>query len=544
MIPDADTCYRAVAGRDPRFDGWFFTAVTSTGIYCRPSCPARTPGRDRVRFFPSAASAQRHGYRACKRCRPDACPGSPDWNIRADVAGRALRLIGDGVVDRDGVTGLSSRLGYSPRQLHRTLLAEVGAGPLALARSRRAQTARVLLETTDLPVTDVAFAAGFASVRQFNDTIREVFCANPSELRAARTPGASGPAGVIALRLPFRPPMDVAFTLRWLGWHAVPGLESFADSDGDSDTQTRTDTRSGTDSQTDTQTDSDAHGDGHGRADAGIDGAVSGSDSQPGYRRTLDLPHAPGRVRLTVGGPSWVAASLELDDQRDLGAAVSRIRRLLDLDADPQSIDTDLAADPRLRPLVLARPGLRSPGDVSGFETIIRTVIGQQISLAGACTVIGRVVDRFGRRLPRAAVEHPGPDRLFPGPDTLAAANPEELPMPRARGRAVVAVARAFADGRVSLHPGADRAATRAALLELPGVGPWTADYVAMRSLSDPDVLLATDLATRRIAARLDIDLAAAAGGWSPWCSYVTHHLWALALTERKDPVPPRPTQP
>lgn len=493
MIPDADTCYRAVAGRDPRFDGWFFTAVTSTGIYCRPSCPARTPGRDRVRFFPSAASAQRHGFRACKRCRPDACPGSPDWNIRADVAGRALRLIGDGVVDRDGVAGLSSRLGYSTRQLHRTLLAEVGAGPLALARSRRAQTARVLLETTDLPVTEVAFAAGFASVRQFNDTIREVFCANPSGLRAARTPGAAGSAGVIELRLPFRPPMDVAFTLRWLGWQAVPGLEDFTDSE---------------------------------------------NEMTAGYRRTLDLPHAPGRVRLSVGGPTWVAASLTLGDQRDLGAAVARIRRLLDLDADPLSVDPDLAVDPRLRPLVLARPGLRSPGDVSGFETMIRTVIGQQISLTGARTVIGRVVDRFGGRLPGTPGADTGPDRLFPGPDTLAAANPEELPMPRARGRAVVAVAQAFVAGRISLHPGVDRAATRAALLQLPGVGPWTADYVAMRSLSDPDVLLATDLATRRIADRMGLDLTVAGHEWSPWRSYVTHHLWAVALTDRPAPTP------
>ena len=518
MIPDADTCYRAVAGRDPRFDGWFFTAVTSTGIYCRPSCPARTPGRDRVRFFPSAASAQRHGFRACKRCRPDACPGSPDWNIRADVAGRALRLIGDGVVDRDGVAGLSSRLGYSTRQLHRTLLAEVGAGPLALARSRRAQTARVLLETTDLPVTEVAFAAGFASVRQFNDTIREVFCTNPSGLRAGRTPGASGPAGVIELRLPFRPPMDVAFTLRWLGWHTVAGLESFADTDTDTDTGAGAGAGTG--------------------AGAGADGGDRAMGTPTGYRRTLDLPHAPGRVRLSVGGPTWVAASLTLGDQRDLGAAVARIRRLLDLDADPLSIDSDLAVDPRLRPLVLARPGLRSPGDVSGFETMIRTVIGQQISLTGARTVIGRVVDQFGGRLPGTPGADTGPDRLFPGPDTLAAANPEELPMPRARGRAVVAVAQAFVAGRISLHPGVDRAATRAALLQLPGVGPWTADYVAMRSLSDPDVLLATDLATRRIADRMGLDLTVAGHEWSPWRSYVTHHLWAVALTDRPAPTP------
>ena len=197
ILPEFDVCYRAVQGRDSRFDGWFFTAVRTTGIYCRPSCPAITPKPGNVSFHPSAAAAQRAGYRACKRCRPDASPGSPEWNMRGDLVGRALRLIGDGVIDRDGVPGLARRLGYSERQLHRALTAEVGAGPLALARSQRAQTARVLLETTDLPVTDVAFAAGFASVRQYNDTIQEVFACAPSALRAARRRGKAPEPGVI-----------------------------------------------------------------------------------------------------------------------------------------------------------------------------------------------------------------------------------------------------------------------------------------------------------------------------------------------------------
>ena len=189
ILPDADTCYRAVSSRDPRFDGWFFTAVRTTGIYCRPSCPALTPRRRNVNFYPSAAAAQRAGYRACKRCRPDASPGSPEWDVRGDLAGRALRLIADGIVDREGVPGLARQLGYSERQLNRTLLAEVGAGPLSLARAQRAQTARVLLETTDLPSADVAFAAGFASVRQFNDTVREVFATTPTGLRSRSRPG-------------------------------------------------------------------------------------------------------------------------------------------------------------------------------------------------------------------------------------------------------------------------------------------------------------------------------------------------------------------
>jgi AraC family transcriptional regulator, regulatory protein of adaptative response / DNA-3-methyladenine glycosylase II len=319
-LPDADTCYRAVASRDPRFDGWFFTAVTSTGIYCRPSCPALTPRRSNVRFFPSAAGAQRNGFRACKRCRPDASPGSPDWDVRADLAGRALRLISDGVVDRDGVPGLARRLGYSERQLNRTLLAEVGAGPLALARAGRAQTARILLETTTMPATDVAFAAGFASVRQFNDTVREVFATTPSALRSGAGPVGAGPVGAAAggavgeidLRLAYREPMDPERILRWLGWHAIAGVETYAATDG-----------------------------------MGV------------FTRTLRLPHAPGRVSLSAGGPGWVRARLRLEDQRDLTAAVARVRRLLDLDADPQAVDSALGRDAEVAPLVTARPGLR-----------------------------------------------------------------------------------------------------------------------------------------------------------------------------------------
>jgi AraC family transcriptional regulator of adaptative response / DNA-3-methyladenine glycosylase II len=484
-IPDSDTCYRAVAGRDARFDGWFYTAVTSTGIYCRPSCPALTPRRENVRFYPSAAGAQRGGFRACKRCRPDASPGSPDWNLRADLTGRALRLIADGVVDRDGVPGLARQLGYSERQLNRTLLAEVGAGPLALARSHRAQTARTLLETTDLAAADVAFAAGFASVRQFNDTVREVFADSPSGLRARGRRHTPSTPGVIDLRLPFRPPMDVEFTLRWLGWHAVPGLELFTDG------------------------------------------------AKPTYARTLDLPHAPGRVFLTIGGPSWVKARLELNDQRDLTAAVARVRRLTDLDADPVAVDSALSADPGFAALVGQRPGLRSPGAVDGPETAIRTVIGQQVSLAGARAVIGRVVARLGTR-----VYDDEPGMVFPSVHTLAAHDPAELPMPRARGRAVVTLARALADGTVVLDPGVDRAQASAALRALIGIGPWTAGYVAMRALGDPDILLVGDLAARRIADRLGIDLNGHPDllrHLSPWRSYATHHLWAVALTDKAD---------
>ncbi len=469
LIPDDETCYRAVQSRDPRFDGWFFTAVRTTGIYCRPSCPAITPQRRNVSFHPSAAAAQRAGYRACKRCRPDASPGSPEWNIRGDLAGRALRLIADGTIDRDGVPGLASRLGYSERQLHRTLTAEVGAGPLALARAQRAQTARVLLETTDLPVTEVAFAAGFASVRQFNDTVREVFAVPPSALRAARR-GAVPEPGVVVLRLPYRAPMSVSAVLDFLGAHAVPGLETYAD---------------------------------------GV------------FTRTVDAPGGPALIALEPGDGA-VVCRVRLTETRDLVSVVARVRRLLDLDADPVAVDAALERDPHLAPLVRKRPGVRAPGTVDGVETAIRTVVGQQISLRGARTVLGRIVADHGR------VAFDGePWRIFPSAEALAAIDPATLPMPRARGRSVHALSTAFAAGDLTLDPGVDRPATRSALLALPGIGPWTADYLLMRAAADPDVLLASDLVVKRAAADLGVELAGGRPEWAPWRTYATYHLWS-----------------
>src|SRR5690242_1338023 len=281
-ILDAERCYRAVASRDARFDGWFFTAVRTTGIYCRPSCPARTPHSRNVTFFATAAGAQAAGFRACLRCRPDAAPGSPEWDIRTDVVARAMRLIADGVVDRSGIPGLASRLGYTERHLHRMLTAEVGAGPLALARAQRAQTARVLIETTDLGLSHVAFAAGFGSVRQFNDTVREVFGVAPSALRGARRErDASTAAGCVSLRLPYREPFAAEEVFAFLALRAVPGVE-----------------------------------------DAGRDH----------YRRALRLPHGAGLVELRPG-PGYVTCDVTLDDFRDLTTAGQRCRRLLDLDA-------------------------------------------------------------------------------------------------------------------------------------------------------------------------------------------------------------------
>ncbi|MBB5824408.1 AlkA N-terminal domain-containing protein [Micromonospora carbonacea] len=474
MELEFERCYRAVDSRDQRFDGWFYTGVTSTGIYCRPSCPATTPKRRNVRFFPSAAAAQSAGLRACRRCRPDAAPGSPEWDVRADVVGRAMRLIADGVVDRDGVPGLATRLGYTERHLHRMLRAELGAGPLALARAQRAQTARILIETTGLGMAEIAFAAGFGSVRQFNDTVREVYALAPSQLRAARggrpTPGG---AGTITLRLAYRPPLHAAALLDFLALRALPGVEEVRD---------------GT------------------------------------YHRGLRLPHGAAEVALTPAD-GHVSATLRLADLRDLAPAVARCRRLFDLDADPVAVDGTLAADPALAPAVAAEPGVRLPRAVDGLEILVRAVATQQVSVASARTTLTRL-------LPPATAD--GGLRGFPDAEELLAAADGAFRMPAARRETIRAAARAVADGTLDLDPGGDREEAVRRLLAIPGIGAWTAGYVAMRALGDPDVGLTTDLAVRRGAAALGLPddpstLDAYAGRWRPWRSYAVIRLWRAA---------------
>ncbi|HET8561500.1 MAG TPA: AlkA N-terminal domain-containing protein [Marmoricola sp.] len=479
MQLDEDLCYRAVKGRDRRFDGVFYIAVRTTGIYCRPSCPAVTPKRVNVTFYPSAAAAQTAGFRACRRCLPDATPGSPEWDVTADLAGRAMRLVADGVVEREGVDGLAARLGYSTRQLNRVLTTAYGTGPLALARARRAQTARVLIETSDLSFADVAFAAGFASIRQFNDTIREVYAATPSQLRGRRH--GVGTSGTISARIAVREPFDASGLLDFLALRAVPGVE--------------------------------AAGDGW-------------------FERSLRLPHGPGVVRVELTAAP-VRCRFRLADTRDLAPAIERTRRLLDADCDPVAVDQALAEDPVLRPLVARRPGIRVPGHVDGAEIAVRAVLGQQVSVAAARTQAARLAAEYGEPLPfdgDHAVTH-----LFPGSDVLAALAPESLPMPRARGRALTGLAAALADGRVRLDRSAERAEARAALLELPGIGPWTADYVAMRALGEPDAFLPTDLGVRGAAGRLGIDdIRSHSDAWRPWRSYALMHLWARQETNEE----------
>ena len=483
---DDEQRYQVAASKDGRFDGMFFTAVTSTGIYCRPSCPAMTPKRENVRFYSTAAAAQQAGFRACKRCRPDASPGSPEWNTRADVTARAMRLIADGVVDREGVAGLADRLGYEQRQVRRVLTAELGAGPLALARAQRAQTARVLVETTKLPVGDIAFAAGFASIRQFNATMLEVFDIPPTRMRerAAKT-ATPAPPGVLRLRLPFRPPIDLERLLRYLAARAVPGVEE-----------------------------------------------VTGRT----YSRTISLPNGSGILSLRiVPSVSWVECELVLDDLRDVTAAVQRCRRLLDLDADPVAVSGFLARDDVIGPLALACPGRRSPGHVDGDELALRAVLGQQVSVAAARRIGARLVAEYGKPL---AAPHGTLTHCFPAAATIAAADPDTLPMPRARARALVGLATALASGDISLHPGADRDRVATQLLALPGIGPWTASYILMRALSDPDAFPSADSGVLAALRRLGRAGPAAAERWQPWRAYAVHHLWATL----EEPNPPAGT--
>ncbi|MFD6446335.1 DNA-3-methyladenine glycosylase 2 family protein [Promicromonospora sp. NPDC060204] len=556
--------YRAIAARDSRFDGQFYTAVRTTGIYCRPSCPARTPKAENVSFYLTSAAAHEAGFRACKRCLPEAAPGTPAWDLRRDLTGRAMRLVADGVVDREGVSGLAQRLGYSERQLHRLLVGELGAGPLALARAQRAQTARTLLVGTSLRLADVAFAAGFGSIRQFNDTVAEVFGATPSELRArARRPARSGAAGSraareigqmardrsvdgpssghptevattaaepvrISLTLPVREPFDARGVLEFLAVRAVEGVES---------------------------------------ADLGV-GVLR-------YARTVLLPHGPAafEVRVPRPGSGRVDLDLELADLADAPVAVARVRRLLDLDADPVAVDSSLAADPVLAPSVGAVPGIRVPGTLDPAELLVRAIVGQQISVAAARTHLSRLAKGVGTPYVSA---FEGLGLLFPTPRQIAG---PPAPQADGRGRAdgavadivasngvptradvppaqdgaaylrlpartlatVLGAARDLADGTLTLSVGDDPDDLRRRLVARPGIGPWTAGYVALRVLGDPDVLMDGDVALLAGARNLGLvsaeesrphqfkELAVRGAAWAPWRSYAAMHLWRSA---------------
>ncbi|MFC4531469.1 DNA-3-methyladenine glycosylase 2 family protein [Sphaerisporangium dianthi] len=506
---DFDSCYRAASARDTRFDGRFYTAVTSTGIYCRPICPARTPARRNVRFYRHAAAAEAAGFRPCRRCRPELSPGDPGWDVPADLVGRALRLIDDGVADESGVAGLAQRLHVTERHLLRLFTAQLGAGPLAVARTRRLLLAKQLLTETPLPITDVAFAAGFGSVRQFNATMKEAYGFVPGELRTSSGPGAAGrgiarpgpcapgaPAA-LTLRLNHRAPYDAETLFGFLAARAIPGVE-----------------------------------------EAG----------PGGYRRAV-----PGGMIELTPAAGHVSLSVTLDDTRHLAKIVSRCRRLLDLDADPAAIADALGAT-ALRPLVSDRPGLRVPGAFDGFELAVRAVVGQQISVAGARTLLGRIAARAGAAARPADSLQPAdpvqpaeparaaePDRrgdgdgakgggkpflVFPTAERLAEADLSGLGLTGRRTATLKTLAEQVAAGELDLDAGADPAEAAGRLMAIPGIGPWTSGYIVMRALRDPDAWPAGDLGLRRAMRALDIpedDIER----WRPWRAYAAMHLWS-----------------
>lgn len=524
LLADPERCYRAVISRDRRFDGRIVLAVSSTGIYCRPSCPTGIrPKRVNARFYATAAAAQGAGFRACKRCRPDAAPGSPEWAMGDDLVNRAMRAISAGEIDRLGVDGLADGLSVSPRHLTRMLHARVGATPLSLARARRAHAARQLLEHSNLSITEVAFAAGFGSVRQFNDTVREVYDRTPSNLRQARmakgvasgalSPGkrrrslakvgdlphrSDGPAVHASapvpttLRLAIRPPFDAAEVIRFLTSRALPGVE---------------------------------HGDGS------------------TFTRLLSLSGGPATITLRPefddrrGGESasvddGMNVELRVTDLTDLSAAVSVAERLCDSTCDPAGVVELLGADPHLGPSVHAHPGRRMPACADGFEALVRAVLGQQVTLGRGLRLAGQLVSAVARPAPDWAPS--GLTHLPLSAADVAAADLSMLGMPGARRRALTAAAEAVASGVVSFDAHASRQAVRQALLAVPGIGPWTVDYVALRGLADPDAFPIGDVALQRGAANLGIDraplaLLTRAEAWRPWRAIATAHLWANA---------------
>ncbi|WP_416446159.1 Ada metal-binding domain-containing protein [Leucobacter sp. HNU] len=514
-IPGLDfaASYRAISGRDARWDGRLYLGVTSTGIYCRPSCPARKPKPENCRFFPSAAACVAAGFRACKRCRPDTIPGSPDWNARGDLAARAVRRIRDGAVDEAGVPGLASELAVSERHLRRVLVEEIGASPLQLARTRRAHAARALIEQTDLPLADVAFAAGFGSLRQFGDTMREEFGVAPSRLvrgstRAAAA-GATGTAAsderpALALKLRTRAPFAAAPVRAHLAAHAVPGRDE-----------------------------------------------VPADPAEP-TRHAIDTPEGTtvaridwDRIAAAPNDSVTIPVGLELPSLADTLPAIESLRRLLDLDADPGQLGGAFSDDPLLAPLIAARPGLRSPGARTPAEFALGVVLGQQISLAAARTVQGRLATAFARSDARPLARAEG-FLAAPDPARIAETPLEELRtalgIMRSRAETLRTLAAAIAGG-LDLGPGADRTEARSRLLELRGIGPWTAELIALRSLGDPDAYPAGDLILHRA---LGVESARAAvrraERWRPFRGYAAQLLWADFLESNAKP--PRKDRP
>jgi AraC family transcriptional regulator of adaptative response / DNA-3-methyladenine glycosylase II len=481
MDLDDDAFYRALTTRDPRLDGRVFVGVKSTGVYCRPICPARTPKRENVTFYASAAAAQEAGLRPCLRCRPESSPDLGAWRGTSNTVSRALGMIESGALDQGGVEDLAERLGVGERQLRRLFREHLGASPVAVAQTRRVLLAKHLLHETNLSMTEVALASGFGSVRRFNETFQQLFRRPPAAFRRDSTPAASREEGV-TLRLPYRSPYDWPAMAAFLMARAIPGVEAA---------------------------------------------------SERRYARSFKLGESIGVVIVEPDAGDRLRITAHVTDLRVLPEVIRRVRRVFDLAADPQAIGAHLASDELLAPLVAARPGLRAPGAWDGFELAVRAVLGQQVSVAAARTLGGRLANAFGERCDHPVGEGLGITRVFPSPDRVAGQDVAEVGMPRARGGAIAALAdAALADPRL-FESGASLAEATARLRRLPGVGEWTAQYIALRALREPDAFPHGDLVLIKALSRLDggkadsARLLERAEAWRPWRAYAAQHLWS-----------------
>jgi AraC family transcriptional regulator, regulatory protein of adaptative response / DNA-3-methyladenine glycosylase II len=480
MDLDHDACYRAVCLRDPRFDGRFFTGVKTTGIYCRPICPARTPRSENVTFFPTAAAAQEAGFRPCLRCRPETAPDLGAWRGTSNTVSRALVLIEHGALDEASVDDLAGRVGVGERQLRRLFVQHLGASPIAVAQTRRVLLAKQLIHESALPIGEIAFASGFGSIRRLNETFQTLFGRPPRALRRSRTPDVpAGRRGEIDLRLRYQPPYDWEAMLDFLRRRAIAGIE-------------------------------------HITADS--------------YARSFEVGGVQGTVTMRPTSGNAIRATVRCSKLSALPAIIARLRRVFDLAADPIPIAAHLATDPALAPLVKARPGLRVPGAWDGFELAIRAVLGQQITVPAAARLAGRMVAARGERL----TEQDGQlTHIFPRPETLAGTDLRALGMPAARAATLSAVAAAVLKDRQLFDGtcGLDDAIRR--LRSIRGIGEWTAHYIALRQLREPDAFPAADIGLIRAIARHEgqerspAELLDRANAWRPWRAYAAQHLWA-----------------
>ena len=484
MDMDRTACYRAISTRDARFDGRLFVGVKTTGIYCRPICPARTPKFANVSFYPSAAAAQEAGFRPCLRCRPETSPNLAFWRGTSNTVSRALALIETGGLDEADVEGLANRLGVGARQLRRLFRQHVGASPVAVAQTRRVLLAKQLIHETSLPMAGVAMASGFNSVRRFNETFLKLFGRSPATLRRVRDK-TRREAGALSVHLAYRPPYDWDAILSFLGQRAIPGVE-----------------------------------------------IVSGNT----YRRTIAIGDDSGVISVAQAERNRVNVSVRFPNMAALPSIIARVRRVFDLAADPDMIGAHLSLDPVLAPLVSARPGLRVPGAWDGFELAVRAIFGQQITVPAATKLLGRLVLAHGAPLPAAIKDVEGLGHLFPSPSSLAGADLAMLGMPKTRAAAVTSLAEAICAEPAMFSPGASLDEAIAKLRLLPGIGEWTAQYIAMRELREPDAFPAADIGLMRAMATADgrrpspAELLSRAERWRPWRAYAALHLWAAGI--------------